>query len=194
MDLTYKQFIDNILQTRGRFDCGEEYHERHHILPKCMGGTNDEENLIDLFAREHYIAHKLLALENPHNEKLNYAFWCMSHLSDKNQERYVVTSEEYEQARIIFSSLRKNAKVSEETRRKMSKAHSGENNSFFGKKHSDEARKKIKEARAKQVMVKGKRGLKNLGRECQKRKKVDKPTRFIHEQEKYFAMEWSLDA
>lgn len=149
MDLTYKQFIDNILQTHGRFDCGEEYHERHHILPKCMGGTNDEENLIDLFAREHYIAHKLLALENPHNEKLNYAFWCMSHLSDKNQERYVVTSEEYEQARIIFSSLRKNAKVSEETRRKMSKAHSGENNSFFGKKHSDEARKKIKEARAK---------------------------------------------
>lgn len=157
MDLTYKQFIDNILQTRGRFNCGEKYHERHHILPKCIGGTDDEENLIDLFAREHYIAHKLLALENPHNEKLNCAFWCMSHLSDKNQERYVVTPEEYEQARIIFSSLRKNSKVSEETRRKMSKAHSGENNSFFGKKHSDEARKKIKEARAKQIMVKGKK-------------------------------------
>lgn len=34
MDLTYKQFIDNILQTRGRFNCGEEYHKRHHILPK----------------------------------------------------------------------------------------------------------------------------------------------------------------
>lgn len=44
MDLTYKQFIDNILQTRGRFNCGEEYHEHHHILPKCVGGTNDEEN------------------------------------------------------------------------------------------------------------------------------------------------------
>lgn len=39
MDLTYKQFIDNILQTRGRFNCGEEYHEHHHILPKCVGGT-----------------------------------------------------------------------------------------------------------------------------------------------------------
>lgn len=33
MALTYKQFIDNILRTRGRFNCGEEYHERHHILP-----------------------------------------------------------------------------------------------------------------------------------------------------------------
>ena len=44
MDLTYKQFIDNILQTRGRFNCGEEYHERHHILPTCIGGTDDEEN------------------------------------------------------------------------------------------------------------------------------------------------------
>lgn len=61
--LTYQEFIDNIINIRGRFNCGDEYHERHHIMPKCMGGTNDEENLIDLYAREHYIAHELLAKE-----------------------------------------------------------------------------------------------------------------------------------
>lgn len=40
------------------------------------GCTNDEDNLIDLFAREHYEAHRLLVLENPNNHKLAYA-WSM---------------------------------------------------------------------------------------------------------------------
>lgn len=97
--MTYNEFIDNILNTRGRFSCDNEYHERHHILPKCMGGTNDNSNLIDLFAREHFIAHKLLALENPENEKLSYAWWCMCSLPGSSQKRVEVTDEEYEEAR-----------------------------------------------------------------------------------------------
>lgn len=56
--MTYIEFINNILDTRGRFSCGDEYHERHHITPRCMGGTDDNDNLIDLFAREHFEAHK----------------------------------------------------------------------------------------------------------------------------------------
>ena len=74
---TYQDFINNILETRGRFNCGDEYHEKHHIIPKCMDGTDDEDNLIDLYAKEHFIAHKLLALENKENDKLQYAWWCM---------------------------------------------------------------------------------------------------------------------
>ena len=31
MEITYQDFIQNILNTRGRFNCGDEYHERHHI-------------------------------------------------------------------------------------------------------------------------------------------------------------------
>ena len=49
--VTYEEFINNIIQTRDRFACGDEYHERHHIIPKCIGGTDDKDNLIDLFAR-----------------------------------------------------------------------------------------------------------------------------------------------
>ena len=77
-NITYEEFINNILETRGRFACGEEYHERHHIIPKCCGGSDDKNNLIDLFAREHFIAHKLLAEENPDNDKLVYAYTCMA--------------------------------------------------------------------------------------------------------------------
>lgn len=71
--ITYKDFIQNIIDTRGQFACNKnEYCERHHIKPKCLGGNNDKENLIDLYAHEHFIAHKLLAQENPNN---NYDIW-----------------------------------------------------------------------------------------------------------------------
>lgn len=128
---TYKEFIENILATRGRHGCGNEYHETHHILPKCLDGTNDEENLIDLFASEHFIAHKLLAQENPDDEKLVYAWWCMCSLSKSSQED-IVTEKEYEKARLEF-------------KKRISELQSGENNSFFGKHHTEKTKKRISE-------------------------------------------------
>ena len=155
--LTYKEFIQNILDTRGRFACGDEYHERHHIVPKSCGGGNEQENLIDLYAREHFIAHKLLALENPDNNSLVYAWSCMAFPSAKGQKRYELTPEEYEEARIALS---KNSKermtgknnpnygkhLSDKTRKKMSAAQKGENHPFYGKCHSEETRQKLSEA------------------------------------------------
>lgn len=41
------------------------YTEKHHILPKCMGGNDLVENIVKLSAREHYIAHLLLVKINP---------------------------------------------------------------------------------------------------------------------------------
>lgn len=105
-EVTYKEFIQNILDNRGRFACGDTYHERHHITPRCMGGTDETDNLIDLFAREHFEAHRLLALENPDNDKLVYAWWCMSiHTNEYTKERYRLTAEEYEEVRTKFALL-----------------------------------------------------------------------------------------
>ena len=100
--MTYQEFINNILQARGRFNCGNAYHERHHIIPKCMGGTDDKDNLIDLLAREHFIAHKLLVIENPDNDKLVYALWNMCQCSGSSQQREDVSPEEYEYARKLY--------------------------------------------------------------------------------------------
>lgn len=169
MDLTYKQFIDNILQTRGRFNCGEEYHERHHILPKCIGGTNDEDNLIDLFAKEHYIAHKLLALENPENYSLQFAWNMMSHcINSKNNIREEINEEQYEILRKNFrdacskvnkgkilteahknkiSKANKGKIVSEETKRKMRENHADYSNGkhpMYGKHHSEQSKLNMK--------------------------------------------------
>ena len=135
MELTYEEFINNILETRGRFACGEEYHERHHIVPRCMDGGDEEENLIDLFAREHFIAHKLLAEENPDNNKLVYAWWMLAHIDDRD-----VTPEEYEEARINFASAHKGHPVSDEVRSRLREFHTG-------LKASEETKKKMSEMR-----------------------------------------------
>lgn len=97
--MTYQEFINNILQTRGRFMDDDEYYERHHIIPKCKNGTNDSDNLIDLLAREHFIAHKLLADENADDDQLVYAYLLMAFMKDKRQLRYALSPEEYEEAR-----------------------------------------------------------------------------------------------
>lgn len=144
--MTYEEFIQDILTARGRFACGDEYYERHHIIPKCLGGTNDENNLIDLYAKEHYEAHRLLALENRDNKKLTYAWWLMSYMKNKDEDRYILTAEEYEECRRAYSSFRHTITgvlhpsygktISEEHKRKLSKIHKG-------KKLSDEVRKNM---------------------------------------------------
>ena len=158
LEVTYEEFINNILETRGRNGCGEEYHETHHIVPKCMGGSNDEDNLIDLFAREHFEAHRQLALENPENEKLTYAWWCMSvQTNEYTKERYKITAEEYEEARKFCSNIRSKSIIgknnpnyghrwSDDQKKKLSNLMSGKNGSFYGKRHTEETKTKIRES------------------------------------------------
>lgn len=137
--MTYLDFINNILETRGRFQCGDQYHERHHITPKCMGGTDDDWNLIDLFAKEHYEAHKLLALENPECEKLVFAWWIMSTKSSNTDGRYELTAEEYEEAKIALSTT--------QSKIKKSMFENPENHPMYGKHHSVEAKEKMRNAK-----------------------------------------------
>lgn len=49
------------------------YIEKHHIIPKCLGGSDDIENIAKLTPEEHYIAHLLLVKIYPTNESLTYA-------------------------------------------------------------------------------------------------------------------------
>lgn len=38
------------------------YYERHHIIPRSLGGTDDNDNIAFLTVREHYLVHLLLAM------------------------------------------------------------------------------------------------------------------------------------
>ncbi len=51
----------------------EGYTESHHILPRCMGGTDDPANLVRLTAREHFVAHQLLVKMHPEHPGLALA-------------------------------------------------------------------------------------------------------------------------
>jgi hypothetical protein len=86
----------------------EEYCEKHHILPVCLGGSNDSSNLINLTAKQHYIAHALLwkaqAPGTAAAGKLAAAFRMMSvkGVGQADREKKI-TSRLYEAAKKDFS-------------------------------------------------------------------------------------------
>lgn len=100
MVLTYEEFINNILKNRGRTISDSSYKEKHHIIPKCIGGDNSKDNTIELYAKEHFIAHKLLAMENPDNLYLQSAYLMMAFPKSPNTKRdFEITPDEYEYLR-----------------------------------------------------------------------------------------------
>ncbi len=68
----------NLLVDRAKNRINEVYTESHHIIPKCMGGSDDKCNLVELTPEEHYIAHQLLVKIYPTNKSLIKAANMMS--------------------------------------------------------------------------------------------------------------------
>lgn len=77
----YEKFINTIRGKQPRDLI--EYTETHHILPRCLHGTNDPKNLIELTLREHFLAHWLLWKAYPDYLPLASAFLQMN---NKNSE------------------------------------------------------------------------------------------------------------
>lgn len=75
------------------------YYENHHIVPRCLGGTDVEWNLVLLTAREHYLCHWLLTKMVPGQlkYKTQFAFFRMS-TENQSQQRNI-TSRQYDIAR-----------------------------------------------------------------------------------------------
>lgn len=84
---TYNQLIDKCIQMESDGYPDDMYTEVHHILPKCMGGTNDKSNLVKMPARYHIVAHMLLACAFPDNKKIIYAVNIMFISSTSNSSR-----------------------------------------------------------------------------------------------------------
>lgn len=57
--------IYNALIARSKTRTLTGYVERHHIVPKCLGGLDDAENIAILTPEEHYLAHQLLVKMYP---------------------------------------------------------------------------------------------------------------------------------
>ena len=125
------------------------YYEKHHIIPRVCGGTNDKENLILLTFKEHYIAHLLLTkiYNGELKRKMQYALWRMSH-NGKDHERKL-SSSQYALCKELFKKAQLGHEVTQETKKRISDANKGRVSKRKGKKFgplSIDTRNKISKA------------------------------------------------
>ena len=75
--MNYQKIYNNLI-ARSKDRIINEYIERHHIIPKCLGGIDDSSNIAILTPEEHYLAHLLLCKIYPANGKLLYSAMNMT--------------------------------------------------------------------------------------------------------------------
>ena len=119
LDNKYTRWYNSIInKAQSRPSTG--YSEKHHILPRSLGGTDLSENLVRLTGREHFICHWLLLkmVTGSAREKMVYAFRMMRVTSkDHSGNRYAtkLTSrifEKYREEHITIHSKIMKGKIS----------------------------------------------------------------------------------
>ena len=159
--MNYKNHYQ-LLVNRAKNRILEGYCESHHIVPKCLGGSNDPSNLVRLTAEEHFLAHQLLVKIHPDNAKLALAVSMMC-IKNPNHQR---NNKMYGWLRRAFSEAqktkvrkpraketkpRKKRVLSEEHKIKIKQAwEDGKYSSSqplrsIGRPHSDDTKKKLSE-------------------------------------------------
>jgi hypothetical protein len=101
------------------------YTEIHHIVPRCMGGSNEPSNLVRLSAKQHFVAHHLL-FKIHKSSRMAHAWYSMCRIG-RGQEERKVNAKYFNKAKVARSKL-------------LSASSMGANNHFYGKTHSTEAR------------------------------------------------------
>lgn len=98
--------------------------EKHHIIPRAFGGSNNKDNLANLTPREHFIAHLLLYRINKNDKKkANKMLTAVIMMKAK----VISNGKLYEKARLEYSIYK-------------SYLSTGKNNPMFGRKHSEESK------------------------------------------------------
>ncbi len=143
--MNYKHIYKSFIEDRINKQEFSGYSEKHHILPKSIGGADNKENLIRLTAKDHFFAHRLLA--KIYKGKMIFAFSMML----KTRGKGLATRHTYEALKIEIakelSTLHKGVPTSDETKAKMSKAGKG-------KKHSKEWNDTVSRGQKGKVLTK----------------------------------------
>lgn len=146
--MNYQKHYD-ILINRARGRILNSYVESHHIIPKCVGGTNAKSNLVDLTPEEHYVAHQLLVKIYHNEQKLVYALRMMCMAGNGKVKR---RNKEYAWVRKIWRKTSSESQVgkprkphTEESKRKISEIQIGRPSGMRGKHHTEERNKSLSE-------------------------------------------------
>lgn len=140
--MNYIKIYNSLIETRKNIGRSKNngIFERHHILPKCVGGNDIKDKLILLTPREHFLAHWLLVkmYEGKQKSSLSYAFWKMCSCNGNQVRNF--NSLKYEIAKRCISQNCRGEnhpsygkKMSDEFCERMSITQSGTNNSMYGK-------------------------------------------------------------
>lgn len=128
------------------------YTEKHHILPKCLGGDNKKANLVIMPIRYHIITHFVILEVYPDNIDLAYAvtIFINGGKNYQNKKRIEIINKSFstrtialvrekamiplksEENKKRISEFMKGRKFSEETKKKLSDGKIGELNPQFG--------------------------------------------------------------
>lgn len=156
--MDYAQIYTNLIERGLTRTLGDGvYLEKHHVWPKCMGGPDEESNLVKLTPEEHYLAHQLLVKMFPDNRKLVFAanMMCKNKYGGRvNNKMYGWLRKKHSKC---ISQLHKGKPKSEETKSKISKNRSGKRAYNKGVSMSSEQKEKIsKSKKGSTVWNKGK--------------------------------------
>ena len=153
-------FIDNkytrwyysiVARATARTLSPEVYVEKHHIVPKSLGGSNLSTNLVSLTAREHFLCHWMLTKMTigKSRQSMVFALRMLKAASGKHRRHQSpIASRVYESIRAehskYLSDLLKGRVVSIETKQKMSIAAKNKSvNPFEGRSHTAETKAAI---------------------------------------------------
>jgi hypothetical protein len=129
--MNYKKHYDKLIE-RSRNRILEGYVEKHHILPKCLGGTDEKCNIAVLTPEEHFLAHQLLIKLYPGNRDLVYAVQLMT----THQTNARINNK-------LFGWLRKQMAIAMSTQTKKWLLENGHPKGMLGKHHKLENIDKI---------------------------------------------------
>lgn len=158
-------YEDLIKHRKGNIPDG--YVEIHHIIPKCLGGGDESENLVKLSARDHFIAHLLLAKMFPFTGLVHAAF-KMACINQANGT-VKIHSKLYEYLRTVHAKRVSTDKVAARKKslatkgKKQSPEHvkarteARKNNAEITGWHSEEAKLNISKAKSGKSVNKGKK-------------------------------------
>lgn len=118
--MNYKKHYDKLME-RSKTRTLKGYVEKHHIIPRCLGGTDDVANIAILTPEEHFLAHQLLVKIYPKSSPLVKAVVIMTthHTQQRSNNK-------------LFGWLRRRASIQQ----KQWIVENGHPKGMLGKKHS----------------------------------------------------------
>jgi len=83
-----------IERAQSRILSKDTYKEKHHVVPRCMGGSDDLENIVSLTFKEHLFCHKLLVRMTTGSVRGKLSFAVLLMAKEKSNSRIYATIKE----------------------------------------------------------------------------------------------------